>query len=237
MGEDRALYIVVCAAGPASEVGALVGLAQEQGWTVQVIAPRRGGLHRYGRPVRSAHRTAGASRSPKADTLVIAPIMFNTINKLTNGIADNYVPDVVNELVGLGIPTGILPVRRLRLRQPRPVPAKREGSTHGRRPRPYRPRSFDPPKPGSGGRRFDGYPWHRILEEVERKESRPRRIDYLNDPDVPKASSVVPSTNVAVFNEAGHLLLIRCSCNVNWAVPVGAMNVHVAAYAINSTAR
>lgn len=61
------------------------------------------------RPVRSQHRAPGDPRSPKADAIIIAPATFNTINKLANGIADNYVLDVTNEAIGLGVPTVILP--------------------------------------------------------------------------------------------------------------------------------
>ncbi len=52
----------------------------------------------------------------------------------------------------------------------------------------------------------------------------PQRIDYLNDPDAPRANSVVPSANVAVANERGELLLIRRTDNNNWALPGGAMD-------------
>ncbi|WP_394298804.1 NUDIX domain-containing protein [Allosalinactinospora lopnorensis] len=60
----------------------------------------------------------------------------------------------------------------------------------------------------------------------EREHSKPvgRRIDYLNDPAAPKANSIVPSVNVAVFNEAGNLLMIRRADNGNWALPGGAMD-------------
>jgi len=34
----RVLLVVVCGAGPAGEVGELVKLAQERGWTVGVVA-------------------------------------------------------------------------------------------------------------------------------------------------------------------------------------------------------
>lgn len=117
VSERKTLYVVVCAAGPASDVGKLVDLAQEQGWTVQVMAtPSAVGFidaealeKQTGRPVRSQHRAPGDPRSPKADAIIIAPATFNTINKLANGIADNYALDVVNEAIGLGIPTTILP--------------------------------------------------------------------------------------------------------------------------------
>jgi hypothetical protein len=62
-----------------------------------------------GGPVRSQHRAPDDPRSPKADAIIIAPATFNTINRLANGIADNYVLDVVNEAIGLGVPTVILP--------------------------------------------------------------------------------------------------------------------------------
>lgn len=52
-----------------------------------------------------------------------------------------------------------------------------------------------------------------------------RRIDYHNDPDAPRANSIVPSVNVAVTNDAGQLLLIRRSDNDNWALPGGAVDL------------
>ena len=37
-GKSRVLYVIVCGAGPAGEVGRLVELAQDRDWTVQIIA-------------------------------------------------------------------------------------------------------------------------------------------------------------------------------------------------------
>jgi ADP-ribose pyrophosphatase YjhB (NUDIX family) len=51
------------------------------------------------------------------------------------------------------------------------------------------------------------------------------RIDYLNDPNAPKANSLVPSVNVAVANERGELVLIRRTDNDNWSLPGGAMDI------------
>jgi ADP-ribose pyrophosphatase YjhB (NUDIX family) len=53
----------------------------------------------------------------------------------------------------------------------------------------------------------------------------PRRIDYYNDPDAPKANSLVPSVNVVVVNDAGEILMIRRTDNDNWAVPGGAIDL------------
>lgn len=52
-----------------------------------------------------------------------------------------------------------------------------------------------------------------------------QRIDYFDDPAAPGANSIVPSVNVAVVNDQGHLLLIRRTDNNNWAVPGGAVDL------------
>lgn len=52
-----------------------------------------------------------------------------------------------------------------------------------------------------------------------------RRIDYYDDPRAPAASSLVPSANVVVTNDAGQVLMIKRSDNGNWAVPGGAMEL------------
>ncbi|TNY35656.1 NUDIX hydrolase [Thermomonospora catenispora] len=52
-----------------------------------------------------------------------------------------------------------------------------------------------------------------------------RRIDYYDDPDAPKANSLVPSVNVVVTNDAGEILMIRRTDNDNWALPGGAVDL------------
>jgi ADP-ribose pyrophosphatase YjhB (NUDIX family) len=52
-----------------------------------------------------------------------------------------------------------------------------------------------------------------------------RRIDYFHDPGAPPPTSVVPSANAAVTNDAGEILLIRRSDNDNWALPGGAVDL------------
>jgi ADP-ribose pyrophosphatase YjhB (NUDIX family) len=53
----------------------------------------------------------------------------------------------------------------------------------------------------------------------------PRRIDYYDDPEAPKANSLVPSVNVFVVNDACEILMIRRTDNDNWAVPGGAIDL------------
>ena len=48
------------------------------------------------------------------------------------------------------------------------------------------------------------------------------RIDYIDDPDVPKANSVVPSVVAAVLDDQGKVLLIHKTVNDLWALPGGA---------------
>ena len=52
-----------------------------------------------------------------------------------------------------------------------------------------------------------------------------RRIDFYDDPEAPRATSLVPSANVVVTNEDGEILLVRRSDNGNWALPGGAMDL------------
>ncbi|AYF30453.1 NUDIX hydrolase [Micromonospora tulbaghiae] len=52
----------------------------------------------------------------------------------------------------------------------------------------------------------------------------PRR-DYFNDPDAPKANSVVPSVVAAVCNQRGELLMIHRTDNNLWALPGGGHDI------------
>lgn len=112
------LYVVVCAAGVAGDVGTLISTAQERGWGVGVIATPQGlGFidqtaveAQTGYPVRSAWRRPGDVRPlPPADAIAVAPASFNTVNKWAAGIADTLALGVLCEAYGLGIPTAVLP--------------------------------------------------------------------------------------------------------------------------------
>jgi len=52
-----------------------------------------------------------------------------------------------------------------------------------------------------------------------------RRIDFYDDPNAPKATTMVPSVNVVVENDKGEILLIQRSDNDNWALPGGAIDI------------
>lgn len=111
------LYLVVCAAGAAHDVGRLVTLAQEAGWIVQVVATPSAldfidvpALeNQTGRPVRSQYRKPHEPKPPRADAMIVAPATYNTINKFAQGITDTYALGVLAEAPGLGIPVVVLP--------------------------------------------------------------------------------------------------------------------------------
>lgn len=50
------------------------------------------------------------------------------------------------------------------------------------------------------------------------------RTDYLNDPDAPKANSIVPAVSAIVTDEEGRILLILRTDNGYWSIPGGGLN-------------
>jgi phosphopantothenoylcysteine synthetase/decarboxylase len=182
----RVLYVIVCGAGPAGDVGKLADLAHQREWDVQVISTPAArdfidapGLEaKTGRPIRSEYRKPGEPRSPKADAIIVAPATYNTINRWAAGISDTYALGLLAEAPGLGIPTVVLPFVNSALagRQAfaRSVDQLRNEGVRiilG-------PGEFEPHAPGTGSERVTTFPWLIALSEVERiyaqrKVSRP----------------------------------------------------------------
>jgi ADP-ribose pyrophosphatase YjhB (NUDIX family) len=50
------------------------------------------------------------------------------------------------------------------------------------------------------------------------------RSDYLNDPNAPKANSVVPAVSAIVTDKHGRILLILRTDNGYWSIPGGGLN-------------
>ncbi|MEU4699322.1 flavoprotein [Nonomuraea dietziae] len=170
----KVLYIIVCAAGPAAEVGRLVALAQDDGWTVQIIAtppaldfidaPQL--AQQTGRPVRSQYRKPSEPKSPRADAIIVAPATYNTINKFAQGIADTYALGLLSEAPGLGIPVVVLPFVNSALASRAPFLRSVEDlRAEGIRVL-LGPGQFEPHAPSTGGEQFDTYPWKRALSEL-----------------------------------------------------------------------
>jgi hypothetical protein len=172
----RALTVITCAAGPATAIGTLVGLALDRGWHVQLIAtppalaffdPAE--MERAtGNPVRSQYSKPGEPRSLIPDALIVAPATYNTINKWAQGISDTYSLGVLAELTGMSIPIVVLPFVNSALANRKPYRRSVESlRTEGVRIM-YGPEGIQPHPPRTGGDLIATFPWHLCLDEVER---------------------------------------------------------------------
>ncbi|MFF5210862.1 flavoprotein [Streptosporangium sp. NPDC000396] len=172
----KVLYIIVCAAGAARDVGRLVTLAQDEGWTVQIIATPPAldfidvpGLEKQtGRPVRSQYRKPDEPRPPRADAIIVAPATYNTINKFAQGIADTYALGLLAEAPGLGIPVVVLPFVNSAFASRVPFRRSVESLRAEGIPVLLGPGQFEPHAPGAGGETSETYPWALALEEIKR---------------------------------------------------------------------
>ncbi|KAB2339225.1 flavoprotein [Actinomadura rudentiformis] len=176
MDGRRILYVIVCGAGPAPQVDRLVRSAHGRGWGVCVV-PTPAAVDFVdvamlealtGYPVHSRYRRPGESgRLPKADAIIVAPATYNTINKWTHGIADNYALGLLAELVPLGVRTAVLPFVNSALAA-NPVFMRSIGELRAMGVRVlFGPGEFEPHPPGTGGTRLDAYPWESVLDAVE----------------------------------------------------------------------
>jgi hypothetical protein len=183
---DGHLQIVVCGAGPASDVTQLITGAKERSWTAAVTATpsatdfidAQAIETMSGFLVRSTYQSSpGTHRKlPKADALIIAPATYNSINKIALGIADNYAMTSIAELIGRRVPTVIVPFvnAALAARAPfqRAVADLRHeqirvllGTDHG----------WEPHPPGSGSDRQRAFPWTAAFETATRLAHEARR--------------------------------------------------------------
>ncbi len=173
---NRVLYIVVCGAGPAGEVGRLVTLAQQHGWTVQLIATQAAATHfldiqalhqQTGRPVRTTYRPAGdPAKMADADALIVAPATYNTINKWAAGIADTYPLSVLAELTGLGLPVAVLPFVNQALAANQVFSRSVEELRAAGVTVLLGAGAFEPHPPRTGGTKVAIFPWELALESV-----------------------------------------------------------------------
>lgn len=107
------LYLIVCAAPPASQTDEVIPILQAQGWDICVIATPQATRwidipqleHMTGHVVRSDYKLPGeADPLPKADAILGMPMTFNTINKWACGIGDTLVTSLLCECLGRGTP-------------------------------------------------------------------------------------------------------------------------------------
>ncbi len=173
------LYVIACGAGPAGHVTRLISDARGRGWDSYLIATPaaldfldvRELETQTGHPVRSEYRKPGNGANgrslPEADAIIVAPATYNTINKWANGISDNYALGILAEAVGLHTPVVVLPfVNSALAAHPafqRSVALLRDAGIdiiHG-------PGRLESHPPGTGGSKFDAFPWHQALDEAD----------------------------------------------------------------------
>jgi phosphopantothenoylcysteine synthetase/decarboxylase len=178
---SRVLSVIVCGAGPATAIGTFVKLAQERGWTVQVIATpaaleffdQAAIEQQTGNPVKSQYSKPGAPRSRIPDVIIVAPATYNTINKWALGISDTYALGVLAEATGMDIPIVVLPFVNAALAARAPFHRSVE-SLRGEGVRILLgPGGVEPHQPRSGGDLIDSYPWQLALDEADRLLSDP----------------------------------------------------------------
>lgn len=171
----KVLYVVTCATPAAREVGTLVGLAQDEGWTVCVIATplalrfidKAALEEQTGYPVRSDYKQPGTpDLLPPANAIIAGGASFNTINKWAAGISDTLALGLLTEGIGLGLPLVALPfLNNAQAAHPafaRSVEFLRQAGVRillgGD--------GFTPSPPGQGHLQLPRYPWHLTLRTV-----------------------------------------------------------------------
>ena len=115
---QHVVYAIVTGSSPARDVGALVELAQADGWDVCVVASPEGRRFidvddlaaRTGHPVRSEYKDPDAPDVlPPADAMIAAPITCNSLAKWAAGISDTLPLGMLVEAVGKRQPVVAMP--------------------------------------------------------------------------------------------------------------------------------
>jgi phosphopantothenoylcysteine synthetase/decarboxylase len=164
------LQIIVCGAGPATDVNRLIEAAHTRSWTAAVTATTSAmpfidipAIEELtGNPVRTSYQTPPTGRRTllPVDAVIIAPATYNTINKLALGIADTYPLTSAAELIGRGIPTVVVPFVNAALAAR--IPFQRAIATlrdEGIRVLSGPDDSWEPHTPGTGPDAQQTFPW------------------------------------------------------------------------------
>ncbi len=174
--EQRRLTVVVCGAGPATDVASLIQLAVAAGWAVSVIATpaamsfldvpeiERLSCTAVRSQPRDPHSDRGRS-SGESGAFLVAPATFNTVNKLAHGVADTYALTVLAEAIGCGTPVVLVPFVNSALASRRPYQnALASLRVEGVRIFEGEEDGWLPHRPGTGGLQRQRFPWHEAFE-------------------------------------------------------------------------
>ncbi len=171
------LYVIACGAPPARQVGVLVDLAYERGWTeVCVLTTPKGREFvavteletRTGYPVRSHYKHPDeADVLPPPDAVIVAPATVSTLNKWAGGICDTLPLGILVEGIGKRLPIVALPFTN---RAQAKHPALADNIARLRSWGPivlYGDDIYPLHEPGTGSQHLDQYPWHLTLYALE----------------------------------------------------------------------
>jgi phosphopantothenoylcysteine synthetase/decarboxylase len=183
----KTLYVIVCAAGVATNVNALVSTAQTRGWDVWIV-PTPSAVDfidipalekQTGHPIRARYRQPGESgKLPAADAVIVAPATYNTINKWAHGTSDTFALGLLAELTPGETPIAVLPFVNASLAAnhvfTRSVAELRESSVTVL----LGDSGFTPHPAGQGDNHIDVFPWTSALDAVEH-EPPPASFQHL----------------------------------------------------------
>jgi hypothetical protein len=171
----RHLLVIPCGAAPAADVSVLITVAHQAGWSA-AVTPTPSALpfldaaaieRMTGAPPRAGFETTSdrpGRTIGKVDAIIIAPATSNSINKLAAGIADTYALTVVAEMIGLAVPTVVVPFVNAALASRWPYQtALRSLRAEGTRilgP----DDQWEPHEPGTGGQQRQRFPWQQAFE-------------------------------------------------------------------------
>ncbi|MCA1672808.1 MAG: flavoprotein [Actinobacteria bacterium] len=172
----RVLYVITCATPAARDIAKLVGLAQERGWTVCVIATPsalafidKAQLEQQTAfPVRHEYKPPGTEDVlPPADAMIVAGASFNTLNKWALGVSDTLALGLVTEGIGLGIPIVALPFLNAAQAAHPAFGRNVELLRAGRVAVLLGAEGYEPHVPHQGSKNLPRYPWEKALRAVE----------------------------------------------------------------------
>jgi phosphopantothenoylcysteine synthetase/decarboxylase len=125
-GPRRVAYVVACSAPPVLDLARFLALLDDRGWDPYVILTPTAAswvepdalADASGHPVRVDPRPpADQDPLPPGDTVIVAPLTFNSLNKWAAGISDTLALGLLNEALGLGLPIIAAPCIKEALRR------------------------------------------------------------------------------------------------------------------------
>ena len=171
----KTLYVIVCAAPPASDVTRLIDAAQREGWDVCLLATPSAVkfidspelAKQTGHPVRSDYKQPDEPDAlPAPDAIIVAPATVNTINKWAAGICDTLALGILVEAIGKKLPVVAMPFTNY-AQAAHPafeenIGKLRSWGVHVL----YGPEIYPLHAPGAGGEHVHEFPWDLTLDSL-----------------------------------------------------------------------